>query len=243
MTRQEQLQEQYEDALFELLMDTVLASEGEKALAESERLHGAQETEVPPELWQHSRRTIRVALGRRTFRHIRRVSWGIFRNAAIVIALGAILCTAAFAASPAFRAGSLNFMLEVFDEGVDIRFSAEGDAGVEVEQASVVGWLPEGFELEEQGINQKQEWYTYSNGQGQSIIICRYAGDFSIYSANTEEVPVQQTTVQGHEAIVSEQEKRIHIVYALDQHETLVSVVAAGVTMDDAMRVAAHLRF
>ena len=38
MTRREQLQEQYEDALFALLMDDLAAIEGQAALEENERL-------------------------------------------------------------------------------------------------------------------------------------------------------------------------------------------------------------
>ena len=50
MTRREELQEAYEDAMFALLMDYVAESEGEKALEEN-RVFGKS----LPDLWGGSR--------------------------------------------------------------------------------------------------------------------------------------------------------------------------------------------
>ena len=49
MTRREELQEAYEDAMFALLMDYVAESEGEKALEEIEK---SIMFEKKPSLWQ-----------------------------------------------------------------------------------------------------------------------------------------------------------------------------------------------
>ena len=49
MTRREKLQEQYEDALFALLMDDLAVEEGKKAYEENERLKADSSFEVPSE--------------------------------------------------------------------------------------------------------------------------------------------------------------------------------------------------
>ena len=49
MTRHEMLPEQYEEALFALLMESVAEAEGEKALAESRRLNESGEEIMPAE--------------------------------------------------------------------------------------------------------------------------------------------------------------------------------------------------
>ena len=49
MTKREQLIEQYEDALFALLMDSVAEEEGKKAIELNERLKADPEAEVPAE--------------------------------------------------------------------------------------------------------------------------------------------------------------------------------------------------
>ena len=50
MTRREQLQEQYEDALFALLMDELARSEGEKLLEENERLKQEPDADIPDDV-------------------------------------------------------------------------------------------------------------------------------------------------------------------------------------------------
>ena len=47
MTRREELQEAYEDAMFALLMDYVAESEGKKALEENRALQEDPDAEVP----------------------------------------------------------------------------------------------------------------------------------------------------------------------------------------------------
>lgn len=50
MTNHERLTEQYEDALFALLMDSVAEEEGKKAIELNERLKADPEAEVPAEV-------------------------------------------------------------------------------------------------------------------------------------------------------------------------------------------------
>ena len=49
MNRKEQLQEQYEDALFALLMDDMMEEEGRQLLEENERLKQEPSAAVPEE--------------------------------------------------------------------------------------------------------------------------------------------------------------------------------------------------
>ena len=50
MTRREELQEAYEDAMFALLMDYVAESEGKKALEENRALQEDPDAEIPQEV-------------------------------------------------------------------------------------------------------------------------------------------------------------------------------------------------
>ena len=58
MTRRERLIENYEDALFSLLMDEVAESEGKKAMEGNQRLRDNGEIEVPVSVRQRWRRVI-----------------------------------------------------------------------------------------------------------------------------------------------------------------------------------------
>ena len=59
MTRQELLVEQYEDALFALIMDKVAEVEGQKAIEENQRLKESGEVVIPEELNRRCKQTIR----------------------------------------------------------------------------------------------------------------------------------------------------------------------------------------
>lgn len=59
MKTREQLQDEYEDALFALLMYDVAQLEGQRAEAENERLQNDPNAEVPEEVNQRCLRTIR----------------------------------------------------------------------------------------------------------------------------------------------------------------------------------------
>ena len=50
MTRREMLMEQYEDALFALIMDEVAEVEGQKAIEENQRLKESGELVIPKEV-------------------------------------------------------------------------------------------------------------------------------------------------------------------------------------------------
>ena len=58
MTRREMLMEQYEDALFALIMDEVAEVEGQKALEENQRLKESGELVIPEEVSQRCQRVI-----------------------------------------------------------------------------------------------------------------------------------------------------------------------------------------
>ena len=65
MTKREQLIEQYEDALFALLMDSVAEEEGKKAIELNERLKADPEAEVPAEVRRRCEKLIRHEFNRK----------------------------------------------------------------------------------------------------------------------------------------------------------------------------------
>lgn len=76
MTRREMLMEQYEDALFALIMDEVAEVEGQKAIEENQRLKESGELVIPKEVSQRcqrviARKTAEKDLKRLTFRRIK----------------------------------------------------------------------------------------------------------------------------------------------------------------------------
>ena len=83
MNRREQLQERYEDALFELLMDDVFEMEGETLLQECERLNADPDAAIPEELDRKCRRLIRSSRRKERARSVGRLTARVLKKAAV----------------------------------------------------------------------------------------------------------------------------------------------------------------
>ena len=187
MTRREQLQDQFEDARFALLMDNLAWQEGERLLEENERLKHDPSADVPAEVTERCLKVINREFAKR-----------------IVIAacVSMLLFSVAFAASETVRVNTLNLLIDVCDRYTDYRFGGDTDeadttgfSGYEVE------WLPEGMTLTEQNTNPGSVRTVYEGPQGEYLSIRLYTiGKAGVMSVNTEDAVVEDITVNGWDA-------------------------------------------
>ena len=80
MTRREELQEAYEDAMFALLMDYVAESEGEKALEENRVLQEDPDAEVPQGVRRACLKEIHRAFRKKSARSVGRITMKVTRS-------------------------------------------------------------------------------------------------------------------------------------------------------------------
>lgn len=165
MTRREMLMEQYEDALFALIMDEVAEVEGQKALEENQRLKESGELVIPEEVSQRCQRVIARKTAEKDLKRFGKGFGRVVTKVAVVALMGMLLFTTAFAASEDFRVKTLNFVMEVFDDRTEIRFVPENmasDASNSVVPRITAGWLPEGFELVSEECSEYSIWYEFA---------------------------------------------------------------------------------
>ena len=103
MTNHERLTEQYEDALFALLMVSVAEEEGKQALELNERLKADPAAEVPESARRRCEATIRREFNRKRAKKLGKVTWKIVRRVSVAVMLMVVLLTTAMAASQHFR--------------------------------------------------------------------------------------------------------------------------------------------
>ena len=96
MTRREELQEAYEDAMFALLMDYVAESEGEKALEENRVLQEDPDAEVPQGVRRACLKEIHRAFRKKSARSVGRITMKVINKVALVALLGTLLFSTAF---------------------------------------------------------------------------------------------------------------------------------------------------
>lgn len=161
MTNHERLTEQYEDALFALLMDSVAEEEGKQALELNERLKADPAVEVPESARRRCEATIRREFNRKRAKKLGKVTWKIVRRVSVAVMLMVVLLTTAMAASEQFRLGVLNAVINTYDRYTELTFKGEDEVSPrdptpeKAEQNEDwtyyygVGfeWIPEGYEV------------------------------------------------------------------------------------------------
>lgn len=238
MTRREQLREQYEDALFALLMDDFAWREGERLLEENERLKNDPGAAVPEDVMKRCRKVINQEFAKKTVSKAGRISWNVFKRIAIAACVSVLLFSVAFAASETVRVNTLNLLIDVCDRYTDYRFGGDTDeadttgfSGYEVE------WLPEGMTLTDQNIKSGNLCYvrkTYRGPNGEYLnIILDTLGEAGVLSVNTEDAAVEDITVNGWDASLITKDG-FQLVIPFPETTQILSVIfATGDTLPD----------
>ena len=267
MTDHERLMEQYEDALFALLMEGVAEAEGEKALRLNEELKKDPNAEVPEAVRKRCEKTIRAAFAKKRHRTARRTVSRWLTKAAVVAALSGLLFTAAFALSEDVRVATLNMLIEVMDDRTRITFegdpsapaktSSETVSGLEYHYNIVLEWIPEGFVLEggRDGNSLGDTVSYFSPQDGLIEISFTPCNSGLVYNLNTEGCTKQAIIIQDHDATLytaNEEtlQTRFHdngaihiwsdrtICWIDEELQVIVQVDATNLTEDEIIRLA-----
>ena len=246
MTRKERLREQYEDALFALIMEEAAEAEGQKALEENRRLRDSGELAIPDGLRQRCHRAIAKGFAGQELRRVGRGVSRVVTKVALVALVGMLLLTTVFAASEDFRVKTLNLALEIFEDHTEITLTPD-ESIIASSVDSVVpqltaGWLPDGFALVEEGENSAMAWKEFQNEEaGTQISITVFnlrTGRMSVDTEDAEMLPVQ---INGADAFIinDTEDEIIQIIWQEDAaSEWLIYVVGKGVSEEMLMKTA-----
>lgn len=267
MTNRETRKEQYEDALFALLMDEMAQEDGEELLRLNEQLKQDPGAAVPEAVQRRCERVIGTAFSRRQFRATGRRTTRWLGRLLLAAILGVLLFTAAFAVSEDVRVATMDILLEVFDGGTRITF--EEDQSGEIDQSNTMStleyhyniafeWMPEGFELVNGSFLEDghSDFVSYVGPQNSSVAVSiapYYDGLSTTYP--TQDHIKEDIMLNGHPAalyIANEVElERIHqqcampnvwssmmIIWIDPDAEAIIYIHANNFTEDEMIRLA-----
>lgn len=239
MTKQEMLYEQYNDALFRLLMHSVAQHQGQQYQEENQALK-AQEG-GPSETAKHRcLRTISRQVRRGHARAAARTALRVLSKAAVVMLLVISCLTAAFAVSPVFRSDALRWAVATFGDHAEYRFN-QTEGGVQY-QGIEVGWLPEGYELVESRTANRMTSQLYielSDGLEQSVKIqVMNFSDAGIFKVDTEADQVYQVSMQNTLATVIQREGSIQLTWMYPESNCIVMLYGDNISTETALRIA-----
>lgn len=243
MTRREQLQEQYEEALFALLMDEVAVIEGQKALEENERIKNDPSARVPEEIDIHCRKLIERRFTSKTIRQVGHTTYIAFRRVAVVALVGAMLFGATFAASPTLRRNTLNLLIEVSDIDTSLRLRGTQESLAPTISSFIVGWIPEGFQLVSENRDRFSTGARYESENGGFIdIYLDYRGvENGVFSIDTEDAAVQRVNINGNTALLIEKEQEFHIAWLDEERTCFIDIFAKGITEEEIIKIGLEL--
>lgn len=239
MTKHERLQEQYEDALFALLMEEFAAEEGKSALEENERLKRDPAFDVPQDVRQRCLKTIAKTCTKQSLRRTGKSFCKVFTKVAVVATLCMLLFTTAIAVSPTLRANTFNLVISVFEDRTELRLeNSTNDSGPDHVTA---GWLPDGYQLTKEEKNTFQIRNVYEDQNSNSVFVNVFRNSSSAVGVDTEQADVETADVNGHFAMIIRKNNISQVVWVNETLGYQVIIGSESLPSDSLMKIAENL--
>lgn len=239
MTKHEKLQEQYEDALFALLMEEFAAEEGKSALEENERLKRDPAFDVPPDVRQRCLKTIAKTCTKQSLRRTGKSFCKVFTKVAVVATLCMLLFTTAIAVSPTLRANTFNLIISTFEDRTELQLeNSTNDSGPDHVTA---GWLPDGYQLIEAENNAFQIRNVYKDQSGNSVFVNVLRNSSTVVGIDTEQADVETVNINGQLTMIIQKDNISQIVWANEILGYQVVVRSEDLPSDTLMKIAEKL--
>ena len=244
MTRKEQLWENYEDAVFAILMDAVAEQENEKGLQLMEELEHDPSAQVPEEVQKRAEKTIRKAFaaqGRRSAKHI---SFRLFQRIAVAVMIVILTAVCAFAAFPEVRAGILNVIAQEYEDHTDISFSTTSSNEYPAAEYDVeLGWIPEGFTMTQDETEYSSALKLYEREDGATLSVVASSAEGRTTSVDTEDAKVTSVTIQGYDGTLVEKDdvQWVCIIFVVPEKNMMVCIDSEYIPVNQTIEVAENL--
>lgn len=249
--------EQYEDALFALLMDQAAEAEGRRLMEENERLKQDPAAAVPEEARRRCLEAIDRAYRQRE-REEKRARRRAFARKACAWAGGAaaailLTFTVALAASPSFRTGMYNLVVEVCEEFTILRIGNE-DEPEELHPTAenpvifgdgkfAITWLPEGYHIVDEKTTDASATIFLAGKSNEDIITVRvyfHAGfETTIDTENADSV--SDIECNGFPGLLVHKDSRIQVAWADLTQSYIYSVFAFHCTEETLLSISEGL--
>lgn len=248
MANRNKLRENYEDALFALLMDDLAQQEGERLIRENETLKEDPAAAVPEAVNRRCLQTIRREVLRRKYKVSTKGIGRAVGRLAIAAVLMLALLTTAFAVSPALRAGALNLLLSFTEEAATWQ-SESGSDWLNTEDkpdvAAFIRQLPEGYNVSNIETDAYRVTTTYTNQAGEELELTSIKMGEAFSASFDIEDPdyYEETMIHGYPAIVVDKDEVIRIAWAEEDQGLMIYLYATDLSVEELKAIANDLNF
>lgn len=245
MTKREKLQEQYEEALFALLMEDAKQAHDKQAAEMHAQTAQSDDIQLPPEMDERMLELIRQSCTpkRRVVHFPKLVS-----RVAVAACLALCVTTTAFAASPALRTYVLSLSTTVTEKYTEFHFLYNGQDDMPAEYADsevqefTIGWLPDEFLFEKEERYSDQIIYSFQTTDERHLTIDKITNATTSSAIDTEDAEISYVPIRGKSALVSEKDNYVILTWAEPENATIYCVTGENVSKDDVIKVAQNIQ-
>lgn len=245
MTQRDQLQEQYEHALFALMMNEAIQKQGQQALDDNEQLKKSNDFTISPKTDKKIKRLISRKLrfhpvGMKGMSIPKMLKRAAFASCAVVFLTGT-----AFAVSPTFKNSVLNLCLDITDTYANFGFEDDSDSAQTYETTDDlrVLWIPEGFELESTDISNFWTKYKYISSGHNYIYVIKDIGKNTVSSVDTEEAVLKNIKINDINALLILKNREVIITWGDTQKVAFITIITEGVNESEVIKIAENIQY
>ena len=249
MPNRNQIQEQYEEALFALLMDDVAEEEGRELLKRAETLNRDTNATVPDDLDQKCRKIIGKAGQKERWEHARRWTVKTLRRVVMVAILAGMLFAVAYATIPEVRVGVRNLILTVNEDSTDLSVRPERLSEEEKEDSPLYCYslpgIPDGYNREvvnNESSSSRVYWYETENGNSFRILL-QQGSENTNFGIDTENAVVTNVVVNGYEGICAEKDGTVQVSWADTERMIFILVSSTEFDKETVLKLAEAVKY
>ena len=247
MTHRDTLYRNYEDALFALMMESVVQSEGERLLRENVRLKQDPDAALSEALQRRCRKTIDRAFAKQTRQAAGRTAKKVFKVLPLVAVVVAAMVMFAYAAFPEFRSDVLNLLVKHNANSINWSFTDDNEIDAQSavpESPTFSVQLPEEYVLVAYSNNVDTERATYlnQNDDARRITISVLHSGYTATNTDIEDADYyEEILIQGYTAVLTVKNGLTRITWGDPDVPCYVTMKATGMDFAIAKQIAENV--
>lgn len=236
MKSREELRNDYEEALFAIIMDDIMELEGRAFVEERERLAASDEFKVPDDVNERCLELIEQTLEEKKALGKKRTIRKVWRTILFAALISCLCFTTAYASVPAVKQATNNLINSFSDICTRIVLR---DTVIDVEEGRyVIAGIPQNLAVVEEGNGDGTKWYVYSDEKSTIIVEIDFACLSNEQFVDMEDADFVENV--GHDefkGIVVAKDNRVHMVLQDTERGNMIQIVGQNVDLECVMNI------
>ena len=242
MKSREELRNDYEEALFAMIMDEIMDLEGEELIAERERLALSEEFEISDELNKRCISAINDAFTAKKKETRRLKTRKVLRTVLVAAVVMSILFTTVYASVPAVKNATDELMTAFSNVCARLVF---GEAVVHVDNGHYVfSGIPDEYAVIEEYDGEGTKWVTYSGGQSTVMVEIDYDCVYNEQCVDLEDADeIRDIEFGEFKGVYVIKGNRVHAALQDRERKTMIQIICYNVNMEDVEKIIKNIEY